>query len=468
MFSTKEVFRAIDRKFYPGTPYFSEKLLISIHDRTLEVNLIVNNESGYINLSRFYNDLQRNIEKDESKLSSISRWKYTQSMIKYVDAYSLSIYGHLHYSFRGNHIYDTEDEITQTSNWKTLKIKPILVTKGITQTSIIEEAPEIFGEKYNGYPNELKGLYGDFHLITEIMESISISFKIYNNECLAFMISHLSNRNKTFTDVLTSPFNELRDIPLREIQNDKSTYKGKRAERLVMELLSKYILDIEDCSTKPGKMDLYSPSLKIRFEVKCWSSTEKITSNLNRFHLDCIRNIDNTNIFIYLDLSKRCPIKYHFEINPLRIYIDSDSFDEKFIEFLIESAKEFNSNRIAENGKQLTSNIIRMDLRESIREVMKDELKGMGRDMISIIENSNSKFISSTLPTTAVDRDVLEFVEKHREFKTGYLMRESYPNYIEWAKSNNKLLFSKSNLYRELRKICDEKRPHGIHIWVSK
>lgn len=117
---------------------------------------------------------------------------------------------------------------------------------------------------------------------------------------------------------LSKPF-LTNDEKFLEIIADKRAYKGKLAEQYIMKYLMDYIPDIEDVSTQGYKMDLYS-SLKTRFEIKCWNKNEKVSYNLTKFHRDCYLNREDTNIFVYLDLSLNTTLKFHVEINPLRIY----------------------------------------------------------------------------------------------------------------------------------------------------
>lgn len=474
--STRALFEARDRRFYEGTPYFSTTIRINLCDESShDILLIVNSTTGYVNLSKLYKDLRVAAGVAERNYSD---WKYTLSTVQYIDAYSLLHYGHVHFTFRGDHIYKTNNEITLNSDFERLLIKDELKHKGkLTQISALSEAPELFGENYNGYPNDIKGQYGDYHLITEMMNSISPKFKIINNEFIAFMIPHLNSHDETIIDEINDKTHQLASLlgldekelkELQEIQSDKTTYKGKRAERFVFNILKEQIPDIEDCSMKPHSMDLYSETLKTRFEIKCWESAEKITTNLNKFHSDCISCAENTNLFVYIDLSKRSPIEFHVETNPLRVYISLRDFNRHSISFIIQTASMFDIQRTTEKGRNITSKIIVRDIRQCIIEAMKEELKTLSPEIRSVYDEIAGSMIKQSLPKPLVDKDIQEFVDSTPEFRVGLHQKQSHPMYIEWAQRNHKLLFKKTIFYSELRKICDERRPEGIHVWILK
>lgn len=114
--ASNALFEIKERKFYKGTPYFSETVRINLTtDETIDISIVVNSISGYVNLSKFYRDLQLGIGVDNSKVIQFSRWKFLLESLLYIDSYSLLQYGHLHFSFRGNHIYNTDEKITKIS-----------------------------------------------------------------------------------------------------------------------------------------------------------------------------------------------------------------------------------------------------------------------------------------------------------------------------------------------------------------
>ena len=52
---------------------------------------------------------------------------------------------------------------------------------------------ELIGEIFNGLPNELKGTYGEYNLITKMMSYVSPMYEIINNEFIG-LFSFLSGQ----------------------------------------------------------------------------------------------------------------------------------------------------------------------------------------------------------------------------------------------------------------------------------
>lgn len=477
------LFASSNKKFYEGTPYFSIEIMFDMdlfhHNKLM---IVINKETGQINLSQAFRNLQ---EMTGIQLSKNSRnfidWKYLLETTKYIDAYSVLHYGHPHFTYQGKHIYNTDGDITTVV--KKTTFKPELVTKGkIASVSVIDEAPEIFGETYNGYPNECKGQYGDFHLLILMMDYLSPKFQIIHNEFSAYMLPLLSNQGETFmsvmqkgasnlilknTDIETiQSSSALKDTELHEIMKNPTTHKGKLAERFVMNKLKPFIDDIEDCSSIKKAMDLYSKSLSTRFEIKCHSATTKKTEGLNKFHRDCHEHELDTNWFVYIDFSEKSDIKTHIEINPCRMYINGDDFDERTIEFMKTTIINSNMVRITGNATRVDSNLIINDTRTVIQETMKGLLKTelikQIKDLvIDAPETFEEYYNENEIREKQLENmriEVKSFLDDNNEFKTGYYAAKSYDKYQKWAVNKQRPCLPTREFNKIMAEFCEKKR----------
>lgn len=477
------LFTSSNKKLYEGTPYFSIKILFDMdlfhHD---EISIIVNRETGQINLSQAFRNLQEMTGIRLSKNNkNFADWKYLLETTKYIDAYSVLHYGHPHFTYQGKHIYNTDEDINSVN--KKTTFKPELVTKGkISSTSVINESPEIFGENYNGYPNECKGQYGDFHLLIFMMDYLSPKFQIIRNEFSAYVLPLLSNQGETFMSVMQKGASNLilkntdteiiqsssalKDTELHEIMKNPTTHKGKLAERFVMNKLKPFIDDIEDCSSTKKAMDLYSKSLSTRFEIKCHSVTTKKTEGLNKFHRDCHEHELDTNWFVYIDFSEKSDIKTHIEINPCRMYINGDDFDERTIEFMKTTIINSNMVHITGNATRVDSNLIINDTRTVIQETMKgllktELIKQIKELIIDAPEPFEEYYNENEIREKQLENmhiEVKSFLNDNNEFKTGYYSAKSYDKYQKWAVKKQCPCLPTREFNKIMAEFCEKKR----------
>ena len=397
--------------------------------------------------------------------------------MKYIDYYSLINYGHVHFMYMGKHIYNTDEDLFNV-NWKKLNVLDCLTNKGkIMKTSIITENPEIFGETYNGAPNELKGQYGDFHLITKIMNYISPFYEIINNDFIAYMIPYLNEENKTLLDFTTNNVsndlkllinNDKTDIMENEnlkkiLLDDKTTHKGKLAEQFIKDYLKKYIPDIKDVSNIPRNMDLYSDELNIRFEIKCHINNEKQSVDINKFNRDCYVNKDNTLLFVYLDLTKDSSLKTHLRAFPLRLFVNGYDFNEDMIDFIINSANNINRYDIIENKTNLTSHLIIKDTRTMFQEMLNDFKKEIEENYVFMERQKNIPLKNNTIEVPDRVEHCSKFVKNFLDdnrilYQKGYYAKKSYELYLSWCKENKvqPLLYKEFN--KEMKKYCNNVR----------
>lgn len=501
LFSTEK------REFFHGTPYFLTEIRINTLKQTIPVKLIVNSLTGQVNLNKLFQDLQ---DGANAHYKYFIDFKYLRGVMAYTDAYSLLRYGHVHYTYNGKNIYGiTDDEFIRT-NQTNLKIHPDLLNKGkVVKASLLQEAPEVFGEQYNGMPNDCKGLYGDYHLISKMMSYISPIYEVINNEFIAYVLPILSTKNETLITTLQDPshelisktnrfqtvktglkeiisdtkekdvdiddidFNGLDDLiidfgdaqtcdskrvftsktatappwkvdkTLLDIMKIDNTSKGVLAEQWTLEYFKNYIPDIESCSHKPESCDLISNSLKLRIEIKCHNTVESAKSGINKFHRDCHVNMNNTNLFVYLDISPISTIITHFEINPLRFYINGKDLNKYITQLMVYTAKTYNTTHIIEDVTDISSNLLLKDTRILFREALQKELPILLQEFsIPIFQDEppeNIERIKGRLSRMKEHENTIKrfFDAEHDRFVVGYYKSKTYLLYKDWCKQNS-------------------------------
>ncbi len=468
----KALFVSGERKFYDGTPYFSTVIHINVMDGSIPVNIVVNSETGYVNLTRLFQDLQNGVRANQKAFAD---FRYLKSVLMYIDTYSLLRFGHVHYSYNGRNIYnlDNDGDILR-SDHTALVLHPDLVNKGkVVKSTLLQEVPgEIYGEKYNGRYNDCKGQYGDYHLIAKMMNYISPVYEIVNNAFIAFMLPIVSAKGETLLSTMNDPVMDIRsaigknaiqesvqhitetdealpinDSSLQSIIAKKESSKGTDAEQWSLEYLKRYIPDIESCSNQSCSCDLYSPSLKIRIEVKCNNGSEKLSANEEKFHRDChVRALD-TNVFVYLNLNPTTTAVSRVEINPLRFYINIADFNESIVKIIIETAKSYNTVHIVGNVSKITGNILIRDVRTMLREAISAELPTMiidsFNDAVKMVkeeyenEPTNERIKGRQARIDMQNENIDRFFNEHRkEFTEGLAKKYTYDTYKQWCITN--------------------------------
>lgn len=469
--SEKPLFVSGNRELYAGTPYFSTTININTNAGSIPIKIVVNSETGHINLTKAFFDLQKGVG---AKYKAFNDFRYLKSVMVYVDTLSLMKYGHPHYKYNSNNIYNVSDDQLLTIDQTSITIHPDLLNKGkMVKASLLQEVPnEIYGEKYNGRYNDCKGQYGDYHLIAKMMNYISPVYEIVNNAFIAFMLPIVSAKGETLISTMNHPVMNIRsaigkntiqesmqyitetnetlpinDSSLQTIIAKKESSKGTDAEAWSLEYLKRYIPDIESCSSQACSCDLYSPSLKIRVEVKCNNGSEKLSANEEKFHRDCrVRALD-TNVFIYLNLNPTTTAVSRVEINPLRFYINIADFNESIVKIIIETAKSYNTVHTVGNVSKITGNILIRDVRTMLREAITAELPSMiidsFNDTVKMVkeeyknEPMNERIKGRQARIDMQTENIERFFNEHRaEFIDGLAKRDTYDIYMQWCLTN--------------------------------
>ena len=470
--SEKSLFVSCDRKFYEGTPYFSIVIQINIPSGAIPVTVVVNANTGHVNLTKLFQDLQNGVRANQKAFLD---FRYLKSVLMYIDTYSLLKYGHVHYTYNGHNIYNAvnDDDILR-SDHTALTLHPDLMNKGkVVKSSLLQEVPnEIYGEKYNGRYNDCKGQYGDYHLIAKMMNYISPVYEIVNNAFIAFMLPIVSAKGETLLSTMNDPVMNIRsaigkntiqetvkhitetdeklpiyDSSLQSIIAKKESSKGTDAEQWSLDYLKRFIPDIESCSNQPCSCDLYSPSLKIRVEVKCNNGSEKLSANEEKFHRDCHVHAEDTNVFVYLNLNPTTTAVSRVEINPLRFYINIADFNESIVKIIIETAKSYNMVHTVGNVSKITGNILIRDGRTMLREAISAELPSMiidsFNDTVNMVkeeyknEPMSERIKGRNARIDMQNENIERFFNEHRtEFIDGLAKGYTYDIYKQWCLNN--------------------------------
>lgn len=470
--SEKPLFVSGNMEIYTGTPYFSTTININTNAGPIPIKIIVNSETGHINLTKAFFDLQKGVG---AKYKAFNDFRYLKSVMLYVDTFSLMKYGHPHYKYNSDNIYNISDDQLLTTDQTSITIHPDLLNKGkMVKTSLLQEVPnEIYGEKYNGRYNDCKGQYGDYHLIAKMMNYISPVYEIVNNAFIAFMLPIVSAKGATLLSTMNDPVMNIRseigkniiqesvlhitetdenlpinDSSLQSIIAKKESSKGTDAEVWTLEYLKQYIPDIESCSSQACSCDLYSPSLKTRVEVKCNNGSEKLSNNEEKFHRDCHVCALDTNIFVYLNLNPTTTAVSRVEINPLRFYINISDFNESIVKIIIETAKSYDTVHTVGNVSKITGNILIRDVRTMLREAISMELPSMiidsFNDTINMVkeeyknEPMSERIKGRNARIEMQNENIERFFKEHRaEFIDGLAKGYTYDIYKQWCLTNN-------------------------------
>lgn len=499
------LFAMKNKQFFVNTPYFKVDIDINNNiNSTITVGLVVNSLTGQVNLTKLFLELQNGVNNNKKNFMD---WRYLMDTMKYVDCYSLMKYGHVHYYYENKPIYDIKD-VSEMINSKQLKILPELTNKGkVVKTSLISEAEEIYGEIYNGYPNECKGQYGDYHLITKMMSYISINYEIINNEFVSFIIPVLSDKSSTMIEEINRQENKIMialdngipensiikknifdDKNLSEILSINNSTKGKLAENWTLNYMKKWFPDIKSCADIPESCDLISDSAGIRVEVKCRYDSEKRKNGICKFHRDVNKHENDTKLFIYLDLCRTSLIKTHIEINPLRLYINGNDLSDDLMNFVSETCLNLNNLHVAEYSGNINSNILVKSTKQMFDEMLaelKNQFKPTLETLINeYVSSSNGEETSSenlVKNKTRVEKymnTVKEFVcDNIDKFNTGYYVTKSYDLYVNWCRENKKQNIMKKEFNTIMKTLCENRRiltdpytntKNNLHYWIAK
>lgn len=528
--ASNSLFLMKERKDYEGTPYFSVSITINISlSETKEIKLVVNRKTGHVNLTRLYKDLQNGTAKS---IKNYLDWISLMSTVKYFDAFSFIKYGHVFYTIDGKeHIYDTNE--FDISNINEYKVKPKFVNFGkLTNTSLlITPKNELIGEIYNGLPNELKGTYGDYNLITKMMSNISPMYESINNEFIAYIIPVLSNKGSNLVKEMSNPIQQLiasisanetnsgdaeykqsmltEDLELTNILRDPTTHKGKLAELKMLKYLKrdKWFKDLKMCAHIPNAMDLVDPTLKTRFEIKCRTVHIKDGDGLDKFHRDVKYHEHDTNVFVYVDLCPSSNIVSHMESQPMRFYINGYDVKDETIEFIYQSIIHFDDIRVSEYQGAITSKILLKSIKKELSDgikvdvipTIKEAFKECFRDLI-YKRNLNS--VMNDLASESIERneyneeeelhntidDIIDqrkddsikrfLIDNYAYFKVGYYVKDkSFMLYNEWAKTNQSVVFTYRDFNKYISRYCMNRRisvdpctnqRSNLHYWVLK
>ena len=467
----RSLFIAGQCETYKDTPYFATNITINGRD-AIRIKLIVNSDTGHVNLTRLFHDLQTGVNAKEKYFRD---YRYLRSTMIYTDAYSLLRYGHRHYTYNGTNIYDriTDDDLLHIPI-NDIKFNADIVNKGkVIKASLLQEVPdEIYSEFYNGKYNDCKGQYGDYHLISEMMNYISPIYRVINNAFIAFMLPIVSAKGETLLSTMNDPVINIRsaigrnsiqesvkyitktdetlpmnDSSLQAIIAKKESSKGTEAEAWSLEYLKRYIPDIESCSNQPCSCDLYSPSLKIRVEVKCNNGSEKLAANEEKFHRDCHVHAEDTKVFVYLNLNPTTTAVSRVEINPLRFYINIADFNESIVKIIIETAKNYDTVHTVGNVSKITGNILIRDVRTMLREAISAELPSMiidsFNDTVKMVkeeyknEPMSERIKGRNARIDMQNENIERFFNEHRtEFIDGLAKGYTYDIYKQWCLAN--------------------------------
>ena len=441
-----------ERVIYEDTPYYGVNINIKFSSISIPVKLVINKETKYVNLSRLFAELLKGAN---AKSKTFMDYKYLKLVLIFVDTYSLMKYGHVHFTYNNKNIYNVPDDKLLTSDPASINIHPDLMNKGkvIKHTLFCEVPNEIYGEKYNLKYNDCKGQYGEYILISKMLTYISPIYEVIANDIMNFIrkiietdISELDTIQEE-TELKQEGQESFMDDDLRTILDKTCVSKGNDAEAWALKIFNKYIPDMKNCSYTPKSCDLYSPSLKIRVEVKCHPRSEKPLVNEEKFHRDCHACIEDTNVFVYLNLNPTSTMVSRIEVDPLRIYIGIKDFNENIVKLIIETSKNYNAKRAVGAVGKLTGNIVIQDVRTMLQDTLENEFTTTiikhFNDTIEMVrkeyeETPKGERIKGRNQRINENKgNILRFFEENKSlFEEGYPKAKTYGVYLEWCNSN--------------------------------
>jgi hypothetical protein len=282
---------------------------------------------------------------------------------------------------------------------------------------------------------------------------ISPIYEVIANEIMDFIrkiietdISEVYTKQEE-TELIQSGQESFMDDDLRTILDKTCTSKGNDAEAWALKIFNKYIPDMKNCSYTPKSCDLYSPSLKIRVEVKCHPRSEKPLVNEEKFHRDCHACIEDTNVFVYLNLNPTSTMVSRIEIDPLRIYVGINDFNENIVKLIIETSKNYNAKRAVGAVGKLTGNIVIQDVRTMLQDTLANEFTTTiikhFNDTIDMVRKEYEETPKGERIKGRNQRinehkgNILRFFEENKSlFEEGCPKAKTYGIYLEWCNTN--------------------------------
>lgn len=467
-----------EREIYNDTPYYGVNIDIKFSTRSIPVKLVINKETKFVNLSRVFGDLQKGAN---AKYKAFMDYKHLKSVLLFADTYSLIKYGHVHFTYEKRNIYNLPDDKLLTSDPINVVINPDLTNKGkiIKYNLLCEVSNEVYGEKNNTKYNDCKGQYGEYIMISKMLTYISPIYEVIVNEVMDFIrkiietdsseLDTIQEQKMLIQEKISTQkeiLNQKEEIPIQEenipIQEGQESFmdddlrtildktcfsKGNDAEDWVLKIFNKYIPDMKNCSYTPKSCDLYSPSLKIRVEVKCHPRSEKPLINEEKFHRDCHACIEDTNVFVYLNLNPTSTMVSRIEVDPLRIYLGIKDFNENIVKLIIETSKNYNAKRIVSAVGKLTGNIVIQDIRTILQDTLANEFTdtiiNCFNDTIDMVRKEyeetpkGERIKGRNRRINEHKEDILRFFEENKSlFEEGYPKTKTYEKYLDWCNIN--------------------------------
>ena len=206
-----------------------DKSVITKSIADFSIDVYINDDNGFINLTKLYNLLQENF-KFESKMQFCS-WKTGGPRVKAIDSLALRLFGHPNFIYENSHIYTTPVSIEQltpeiiqrSSIKKTLQTSSKLNicndynkndNRRKDKLYSHEFDQSLFSREYDGAENELKGSYGRLELVRLILESINEKLDSktkFTDELIDRFISF-------FSQASVQPIIEVQQAPVQQVE----------------------------------------------------------------------------------------------------------------------------------------------------------------------------------------------------------------------------------------------------------
>ena len=440
--TTSELFSFVKFEHYAESQnHVSAIFNINLANKTIPMVITVDKRYGHVNLTKIHGCLCSGI----GNKNKFDAWTGLMETCNYLDSYCMIKYGHLLFTYQKKHIYTEkgEFEVMDAPKYKVIGFFKNTGSKMINRDKLEwhNENNEVISGEYNSANNNLKGLYGEFEILPHIIRHVSLTYECiifelmnYIKKLVSEMINeqvkqkdHVLNDEATIIDNNDNneeEEDEMNNDGLTQITNyelihdsqpsiimadegiekalqSTNAKKGHEAEINMIRILKPWFKDIESCSYEKKACDLISPSLKTRFEIKCHSLAQKSAEGIRKFHRDVVLHAEDTNLFVYIDISPESKIFTHFEVYPSRFYINANDFTERLGNILYQTAENYNKQSLAENKKNVTANILMQSTTEIFEDYVRNNLTKRMDELV--LQNLSAQHMKTIINQAEVD-----------------------------------------------------------------
>ena len=316
------------------------KLSFNIFSNDTLIEILYNPKRNMFNATALINK----VGVDPRRLKTLMR---SADFMRFVDRISYLLFGHYHYLYQGESIWNND---------KTIKSELLDVKSNIIRSKLEETEDNVIETILNG-PNTTRGTWFHYEFLPRILRYINEDYEILANHYESTLLPYLTNHKVSFEqEVIQKQYQCLieQDI-LDEIDKEqKPVFKGSKTEKYCAELFKKVFetdSDYEDVSIvshEKHTCDIQLKRERLLVEVKMVKNSPRPGDD--KFIRDLKENANSIAAGVYINFGNNT-MPTHIEFNPFRIYLNRKDFNESFLTFIRESFSNHDIPSIAEQMK---------------------------------------------------------------------------------------------------------------------